>query len=100
VDASQAVGTREMAGSVGAVPVGRESGGRNPGNVRKQVAGSVSVKSSLLHHRGRPLTTYDLGTVIIIIIIIIIIIGNSFKTISFNNGGKYRPNIHTRAHVS
>ena len=40
-----------------------------PATTDLQVAGSVSVKSSLLHHRGRPLTTYDLGTVIIIIII-------------------------------
>jgi len=52
VDASQAVGTREMSGNKWQAP--------------------FALKSSLLHHRGRPLTTYDLGTVIIIIIIIII----------------------------
>jgi hypothetical protein len=82
-----------MAGNYGAVTGGCESGSRNLGNGRQQrscdwwmrvrqqeprkwpattdlqVAGSVSVKSSLLHHRGRPLTTYDLGTVMISIII-------------------------------
>jgi hypothetical protein len=93
MDARQEVGMQELNGNMRIVTGGRGLGRRNPGSEQKQdscnrrmrvrqkelrnwtetrhlqVAGSVSVKSSLLHHRGRPLTTYDLGTVIIIIII-------------------------------